>query len=88
MAVYPVSLKYKDIMRKRPSVAQIEQHWCERIEAWINEQGLKQTTRGQIITYGQIANALSISRDDVERICFQLDAGGNGFTLVRQDIQE
>ncbi|MGE4282000.1 MAG: hypothetical protein AB7G62_20645 [Magnetospirillum sp.] len=89
MAVWPVQIDVKpyvgrDERRTRRYLDDLR--LAKVIETWLNAQGARQTSRGQIFSYRQIAHELHIDAKTVEKLCGSLDGGGNGFILVRTDI--
>lgn len=56
---------------------------AEKLEKYINKKIEDSNERVQTFLYGEIACDTGYPRDIVEKILYGVDAGGNGFTVVK-----
>lgn len=56
------------------------------IETYINALLLKQVSPVQTYDYYVIARDTGYSEEQIRAVCFCIDGGHNGFTIVRHDI--
>lgn len=91
MAQWPVHLVPKSYRGSNPAKLrrwQEDLRLCQQISAWINAQGETQTVRWKMYTYADVAFGVGISHETASRLCHQLDAGGNGFFLIREGLPD
>ncbi|QND84639.1 Uncharacterized protein ChrSV_2413 [Chromobacterium vaccinii] len=89
MKRYPVYCKrdsYHGRNQTRARKAQSFNQMAVEIEAYVNALLLKQIEPVQTYDYYEISRGTGYSVEQVQTVCFSIDGGHNGFTIIRHDI--
>ncbi len=89
MVKHPLSVKRDNYRgsdpRKRKKSSEFNRAATE-IESKINELVLKQEEPVRDYLYSEIARLTNYPVEIVQKLCFSIDGGHNGFTVVRKDL--
>ncbi len=89
MVKFPVHVTrdgYRGANQSRRAKAQSHNETAAALEAHINRQLESQTEPIKSYSYSILAHETRIPREVVARMCFSIDCGHNGFTVIRKDL--
>ncbi len=83
---HPIHVKrdsYKGNVAKRTAKANLANRTAAVLEKYINEKIAAQTEPIAQYMYSQISHATGVPVEVVRELCFVIDGGHNGFTVVK-----
>jgi hypothetical protein len=86
---YPIKVQrsnYRGNDPRKRQKAQQENQIASELEGVINDMLLKQTDPIQVYTYDEIAHKTGYPVERVTDLCFSIDYGHNGFTVIRHGM--
>lgn len=84
--VYPVEVPLSLYRGRDPAKLEKAARYnalAEKLQTYINGEVDKSEHPSQIFSYSMIAAALGLDREDVEKVLYGVDAGGNGLTVLK-----
>jgi hypothetical protein len=89
MVTYPISVarnNYRGSDPKKRAKRDRDNQVATLLEQKINEMLLAQDSPVRVYLYHEIARATHVDIEVVQRLCFSIDCGSNGFTAIKPDM--